>query len=158
MASWLPREREFIRTVLATGRPVLGICFGAQLLAEVLGGGVRSLEQPRIGWSNVDGIGGEAYDGPWFQWHRDQLISPPGATVLATSGDGCEGFTLGTALGLQFHPEMNSALLRSWLNAAPTALQWKHRRRLLVDTETRDCGGSHARVSDLTDSIVGTIF
>ena len=160
IARWWPREVEFLRAALDAGLPVLGICFGGQLLAEALGGGTEPLERPRIGWSEVDGVGvgGAAYGGPWFQWHGEQIVAPPGATVLATSSDGCEAFASGSALGLQFHPEMSHALLRSWLGA-PTATLGKERgERLLADTAAQEREGLHERVGRLSDAIVDELW
>ena len=73
-------------------------------------------------------------EGPWFQWHSDQIVPPPRSTVLATSGDGCEAFVLGHSVALQFHPEMNSALLRDWLSVPGMDAQDEPFRDLLART------------------------
>ncbi len=115
IASWAGDEVAFLQRARRGGAAVLGICCGAQLLAESLGGGTTQLEVGRVGWRSVDprvpGVGA----GPWFQWHAEQLVAPAGAEVLAESSDGVEAFRIGRCAGVQFHPEMTSALLERWL-------------------------------------------
>ena len=87
--------------------PVLGLCFGGQVLANVLGG----TDQPR-----ADARAGLARDrdrrrrelvpaGPWLQWHFHRFTLPPGAAELARSPARLQAFRHGRHLGVQFHPE-----------------------------------------------------
>ena len=55
------------------------------------------------------------YDGPWFQWHFDRLSTPPGALEVARNGSATQAFVQGRALGLQFHPEVDTALVDYWI-------------------------------------------
>ena len=114
-------EQHLIRQALANGIPVLGICFGGQQLATVLGGTVTNAQSPEIGWFRVENVPGTAEsapkcltDGPWMQWHYDRFSVPSGATVLAESPAGPQAIVCGRALGLQFHPEATESIVRQW--------------------------------------------
>lgn len=114
IAEWAAREVAFLDRAARGGVAVLGICFGAQLLAEALGGGTRPLGETRIGWRRIR-AGEGVPEGPWFHWHTDQLVPPDEAAVLAESDDGVAAFRLGRCAGVQFHPEMTPGLLERWL-------------------------------------------
>ncbi len=114
IAGWAAREVDFLRAAHDAGVPVLAVCFGAQLLAEALGGGRTTLPAARIGWHPVDPVDGRLPAGPWLCWNAEQLVAPPGAELLATSGAGHEAFLAGRSVGVQFHPEMTVDLLERW--------------------------------------------
>lgn len=111
---WLATEKEFIREVIASGRPVLGICLGAQLIASALGARVYRNPVKEIGWFPVQGIpsgDGSLFCFPpsmlVFHWHGETFDLPPGAARLAKS-EACENqsFQIGSSvIGLQFHLE-----------------------------------------------------
>jgi GMP synthase (glutamine-hydrolysing) len=110
---WLAREREATARWLASGKPVLGICLGAQILARALGATVHALPAPELGWIDIrlaDG-GSQAF----LQWHADAFTMPPGARRLATSAaNACEAFEYAShAIGLQFHPEWDATLVET---------------------------------------------
>jgi GMP synthase-like glutamine amidotransferase len=99
----------------------LGICFGGQQLATVLGGTVTNAQSPEIGWFRVENVPETAEsapkcltEGPWMQWHYDRFSVPSGATVLAESPAGPQAIVCGRALGLQFHPEATESIVRQW--------------------------------------------
>jgi GMP synthase-like glutamine amidotransferase len=112
---WLVREKEFIRQAIACDKIVLGICLGAQLIADVLGSSVRKNEYREIGWFPVS-LTEEGARSPIFSvlperfvalhWHGDTFGIPPGATRTAESR-ACanQAFVKGKAIGLQFHLE-----------------------------------------------------
>lgn len=104
--------KRFLLDAMAAGQPVVGICFGHQILAEALGGRV---EKAQAGWQ----VGAKAYAGDaplrLNAWHQDQVLEPPaGADVIATH-EGCPyaGLIYGDrALTLQAHPEFTSREVR----------------------------------------------
>jgi GMP synthase (glutamine-hydrolysing) len=114
---WLAAEKRFIAEAAAAGKPVLGVCLGAQLLATVLGARVFRSGQREIGWfeirrdasakqSTLAGFLPETAE--VFHWHGDAFDMPAGAVPLAHS-QGCrhQGFVAQERLvGLQFHLEM----------------------------------------------------
>ncbi len=112
---WLVREKEFIRRAIDADKIVLGICLGAQLMADVLGGKVRRNEHKEIGWFPVR-LTADAMRSPVFRvlpeefvafhWHGDTFDIPPGAVRTAES-QACrnQAFVMGKAVGLQFHLE-----------------------------------------------------
>ena len=119
---WLAPEKRFIRRVIEAGTPVLGICLGAQLIANALGARVWRNREKEIGWFPVEAT---PADGPAlfrfppsievFHWHGETFDLPPGAVRLARSA-GCENqaFQVGrSALALQFHLETTPAAARA---------------------------------------------
>jgi GMP synthase-like glutamine amidotransferase len=113
---WLQREQELLLEATHAGVPVLGICFGAQLLAGVLGGNATRSHTPEIGWRSVrtedDSL---ITPGPWFQWHFDTFTAPPGARLIADSGAGPQAYVVGRSLGVQFHPEVTPEIVETWV-------------------------------------------
>jgi GMP synthase-like glutamine amidotransferase len=112
---WLKEEKRFIKRMIEEGKIVLGICLGAQLVADVLGGNVHKNDHREIGWhgvsltpaakkSDIFGVLPERFVA--FQWHGDTFEIPPGAAWMAES-EACinQTFQLGKAVGLQFHLE-----------------------------------------------------
>lgn len=118
---WLTTEKRFIREVIDSGTPALGICLGAQLIASAMGARVYRNPVKEIGWLPVRGVAGN--DGcifrfpqseTVFHWHGETFDLPPGATRLAQS-DGCENqaFQLGeSVIALQFHLETTPEAVR----------------------------------------------
>ncbi len=112
---WARSEEALLRAAHTAGTPVLGVCFGAQLLACALGGRVERESVCEIGWQKVRTRRPRLIDaGPWFQWHFDTLVAPVGAEVIAESDAGVEAFVSGNSLGLQFHPEVTPAIIADW--------------------------------------------
>ncbi len=113
---WLRAEKEFLTKALEHGRPVVGVCLGAQLLADVLGGRVYQNPVREIGWwpvswreaaRNAPGWGFLPETTTPLHWHGDTFSLPPGAQWLAETKDCAhQAFAWGRlALGLQFHLE-----------------------------------------------------
>ena len=115
---FVPREARLMRTAIDADVPVLGLCFGGQMLARVLGAEVFRSEESEIGWLPVRTTDPELIpEGPWFQWHFDSFRVPPGATVIAESDVGPQAFVAGRSLGLQFHPEVTTEIMDEWVRA-----------------------------------------
>lgn len=124
--SHLAREMRAIERMLEQGKPVLGICLGAQLLAHVLGAAVPRNHRPEIGWYPLHKTEAGLADPvlaplaattPVFQWHGCRFDIPSDAVHLARSAD-CEqqAFRYGdNAYGFQFHLEMDERLVERWL-------------------------------------------
>jgi GMP synthase-like glutamine amidotransferase len=110
------REAKLMRRAVDEDVPVLGLCFGGQMLARVLGADVYRSTDPEIGWLPVHSTDPDLVpEGPWFQWHFDTFTQPPSSTVLATSRVGPQAFVAGRSLGLQFHPEVTTAIMDEWV-------------------------------------------
>jgi len=120
---WLAKELAFIRDAHGAGVPVVGLCLGAQLLAQALGGEVRKSQTPELGWFDVklSTIGREdpiLAGLPWssrqFCWHFDEVVTlPPDARVLASS-ERCkvQAFAVGLfSYAFQFHFEWDRSII-----------------------------------------------
>jgi len=93
---FVAREAALMRRAVDADVSVLGLCFGGQLLARVLGGKVFRAEKSEIGWLSVKSRDPVLVpDGPWFQWHFDTFTVPPGAQVIAESDVGPAAFVAG---------------------------------------------------------------
>jgi GMP synthase-like glutamine amidotransferase len=114
---WLELERRVLAEAAAADVAVLGICFGAQLLARALGGEAMRAARAEIGWVTIDTRDPSLVDaGPWMQWHYDTFTLPAGAVQLAASPAGPQAFALGRSLGLQFHPEVTPEIVATWVD------------------------------------------
>ena len=123
---WLQEEKALLRDLLERGVPLLGVCLGAQLLAEAAGGRPRPASRPEIGWHQVEVTGdGEADPllGPLaprfeaFQWHSYEFPLPPDATLLARSPVCLQAYRVGdSAWGIQFHAEVTRQDAEAWID------------------------------------------
>jgi GMP synthase (glutamine-hydrolysing) len=121
---WLAAQIASLQQRLAAGRPTLGICLGAQLMAAALGARVQAGDAAEIGWETLTlnaGVPGSPLlplaGLPVLHWHGDRFALPEGALSLAsTAATPHQAFALGRhALALQFHPEVDPARLEAWL-------------------------------------------
>ena len=113
---FVPREAALMKEAVEEDVPVLGLCFGGQMLARVLGGEVSRGTETEIGWLPVESRDPELVpNGPWFQWHFDTFTVPPGADLIAESPAGPQAFVKGRSLGLQFHPEVTTEIMDDWV-------------------------------------------
>ena len=112
--------------------PLLGICFGAQMLSTALGGTVEKAPRPEIGWYDIapTAIGGPTEPatgattgtgplpavlvGPWMQWHYDRFSVPDGFSLLAQSSVGPQIVCRDRSVGVQFHPEATETIVARW--------------------------------------------
>jgi GMP synthase (glutamine-hydrolysing) len=121
---FLRSELEAVKARLAAGRPTLGVCLGAQLLATALGASVEPTGRREIGFSPLE-LTEEGRDSvlaplagvPVLHWHGDAFAIPPGAARLAaTPGFPNQAFSMGAqVLGLQFHIEADHSRIEHWL-------------------------------------------
>lgn len=115
---WLAAELSFVEGLLGASAPVLGICFGGQVLARVLGARLYRLPAPEIGWVRTGTRSPHLATGPWLSWHRDAFELPAGAAELAANEVSLQGFALGPHAGVQFHPEATEPIVASWVAGA----------------------------------------
>lgn len=121
IGSWIHRELEMLEVAVAAGVPVFGICFGAQALAQALGGSVERAPRPEIGWLDIVPTETSLPAGPWFTWHLDRFVLPPAATPLAQTEVCTQIYRFGVSAGVQFHPEVDAARVRHWVEHSPPA-------------------------------------
>ena len=110
--AWIPPLVDYVAEAAAAGVPVLGVCYGHQVLAEALGGRVAGMDGFEIGYNEIrrvrddplfEGIG-ESFTA--FTTHGDAVVElPPSATLLAENDRGVHAFRDGHCWGVQFHPE-----------------------------------------------------
>jgi GMP synthase-like glutamine amidotransferase len=115
---FIERETRLIRAAANADVPILGVCFGGQLMARALGGKSFKAGRSEIGWLSVRTSDPELVpDGPWFNWHFDSFTLPPGAKLIADTEVGPQAYVIGRSLGLQFHPEVTPEIMENWVGA-----------------------------------------
>ena len=109
---WIESLIDWVDGALEAGMPMLGVCFGHQLVAHALGGEVRNMGEYEIGYREIERIGesdllaGLPDRFVAFETHSDEVATAPAdATVIATNDYGIQGFRAEHAFGVQFHPE-----------------------------------------------------
>jgi GMP synthase-like glutamine amidotransferase len=108
-------ELALIERAVEHDVPVLGLCFGGQALAQVLGGTVERAPEPELGWRTIETDEPDVIPaGPWLEWHFERFTVPPGAVELARTPDASQAFRHGVHLGTQFHPESTADVVRGW--------------------------------------------
>jgi GMP synthase (glutamine-hydrolysing) len=113
---WIPREMDVMRRATEADVPILGICFGGQLLARTLGARCWRSDESEIGWLPVRTEDPELVsEGPWFQWHFDTFEPPEGSRLIADTPVGPQVYVVGRSLGTQFHPEVTPAIMDDWV-------------------------------------------
>jgi GMP synthase (glutamine-hydrolysing) len=125
---WIGAVRGEVRGALALGLPVMGICFGAQIVAQESGGKVVRMSRPEIGWVPIQPAAGGA-DDPLFEampldgtrmlaWHRYRIEPPKGAVRLAQKTECEQAFRLADApvWAVQFHFEADAQIAAAWID------------------------------------------
>ena len=162
---WLASEKEFIRQSIGLGLPVIGICLGAQLIANALGARVYPGRHTEIGWFPVEAV---AADGDVFQlpdgltafhWHGETFDLPDGAVRLAKS-EACDNqaFQIGrNVVGLQFHLETtprSAAQLLQHCGHELVAGEFVQTEHVIRDTSETACAGINRVMEELLSYIV----
>ncbi|ADG74614.1 glutamine amidotransferase class-I [Cellulomonas flavigena DSM 20109] len=121
----LAAERGLLAAAVDADVPVLGVCLGHQLLALALGARLHRRTAHEVGFAPVHlladdpvlrGLGDVGTAPTVLHWHSDEVDLPDGATLLAsTDATQVQAFRAGSALGLQFHPELDVSMLDLWL-------------------------------------------
>jgi GMP synthase (glutamine-hydrolysing) len=122
--AYLNEEQVLIRDAFRRNIPTLGICLGSQLIAGALGGTVYRGAKKEIGWYDVS-VTDKGLDTLFkgldqrklkvFQWHGDTYRLPPQSEILAYSSLYPQAFRIGSAYGLQFHLEVTSNMIGTWM-------------------------------------------
>lgn len=159
---WLAAEKRFIAELVARGRPVLGICLGAQLIASAHGARVFRNTAKEIGWFDIQAADGvnEGFRFPEtatvLHWHGETFELPPGARLLASSA-ACrhQAFQLGErAIGLQFHLEMSDESLHAIVANCRDELvpgRWIQDEATLLAAATEHFAATHALMDRLLE-------
>ena len=126
---WITREVALIQSAMSADIPVLGHCFGGQLMAKALGAPVQRNAWPNIGWSHLratphaDNLFGSSTV-PAFNWHYETFGIPQGAQRLLF-GQHClnKGFRYGKHLAFQCHFEVTESIIKDWCDQSKAELQ-----------------------------------
>jgi GMP synthase-like glutamine amidotransferase len=142
---FLAAERDLVQDCLRQDVPVLGICLGAQLLADAAGGRVMRAPRRSIGFlpvARTDLAASDQLFNGWcatdrvLRWHEDTFTLPPGAVLLMVADDvRNQAFRVGrSAWGVQFHIELDGPLLEAWIESSGSSLgEWDTNRQELLD-------------------------
>ena len=122
--SYLKDEERLIQDFVSQEKPVLGICLGSQLIAKAFGAKVYRAEKKEIGFYHdlvIDNSNSKLFSGfenPFtvFHWHSETFDLPKNAVRLAHSNNINQAFQLDSAIGLQFHLEVDSKMINLWLD------------------------------------------
>jgi len=116
---WIGELKRWVGDAIEAGMPFLGVCYGHQLLAGVLGGRVAGMDEYEIGYREIEQSGDSVlFDGiderfTAFTTHSDRVEElPPGAEVLAENDYGIHAFRTGSVFAVQFHPEYDMETAR----------------------------------------------
>lgn len=124
--SWLRLQKLLLAELVERGTPVLGACLGAQILCLAIGGQVRKMPEPEIGWAEIE-VTPEGAGDPLikpmapgfagFNWHSYECLPPAEAVVLAKSPRCVQAYRIGEAAwGIQFHAEVSAADANHWID------------------------------------------
>jgi len=153
VSPWLRAEKHYVAEAIATGKLVLGVCLGAQIIAEVVGARIRRSEESEIGWYPVS-LTDHGHNEPLFSawpehvvvghWHGDTFNLPMGmAAALSSEVTENQAFVFDTrVVGLQFHLEWDEAAVETMLETGAAELQDRG-SYVMSATEIRDEMADH---------------
>ena len=166
---WLKPESAFIKSALAQGKRVVGICLGAQLIADALGAHVVQNAEHEIGWFPVTWSDEARAAFPnlpatatVLHWHGDTFELPPGAIRLASS-EGCpeQGFLMkNKCLALQFHMEIDPPLVGQFVDSQgewPTG-PYTQTPKTILNEAASHCDGNRQLLHAMLDEFCGRAF
>lgn len=162
---WLEAEMDLIRKANQAGVPMMGICFGGQLISKALGGAVTRGEGMEIGWYPLYRLSSGNHKG-WldglpvefdtFHWHADTFSMPPGSQPLLMSE--CyknQGYVLDDHLGMQFHLEMTEEMVEAWIDKYGSDLKLDSCCIQSAHSIKEDLCGRIERLHEISDVIYG---
>lgn len=123
---WMSHERKIMQWALDTETPLLGLCFGSQLLASTAGARIYKADKGEFGWTKINllpeassdpVLGSMSQNADTFHFHYDTFDLPENAVLLAETNGMNEAFRVGEkAWATQFHPEVGVAQQLAWLS------------------------------------------
>ena len=146
---FLAEEKAFIRELIRQEIPLLGICLGAQLIAQAAGGSVFKASGKEMGWYEVDLCKEGEQDFLFrglpksfhvFQWHEDTFSIPSqGKRLVTTKGCPNQGFKVGTrCYGIQFHLEADTTMINGWLQSVREDLPANRFGKIREETQSKE--------------------
>ena len=159
---WIGHLKTWVGAAVEAGIPGLGVCYGHQLLADILGGRVEAMGEYELGYRTVEQDGrnrlldGIDDDFTVFTTHSDHVVeAPPGATVFARNEYGIHGFRKGRVFAVQFHPEYDT-------DTAETVTRGKdelpdERIQRVLDGITAENYAAACEVKQLFDNFLGFV-
>jgi GMP synthase (glutamine-hydrolysing) len=148
------QEKKLIQEMIVANRPVLGICLGAQMIASAFGRDVKKGIR-EIGWNKITGCQqdwNEIFPDNFviFHWHEESFDLPSGATLIAY-GDAVknQAFRIGSAVGVQFHPEVTIEIIAKWTKDLPD-----QKRESIIKESTQRLGENKVRCHALMKEFV----
>lgn len=147
------REVDLVRHWVWAGRPYLGLCFGAQVLARATGGEVTRMVRPYHGYVAIDAASPDVppVEGPWTVWHNDAIRVAPSSSTIGSLDHADLVFRTGRAWGIQPHVEVTADSLERMvvaLGSAPVVY------RPIVDALRADAPGNRVRAGALLDGVL----
>jgi len=117
---WIPAVKAWVGDAIDAGLPILGVCWGHQLVADVLGGEVAAMDAYELGYATIERTTAESrllegIDDRFtaFATHSDEVVElPPGAELLAENDRSIHAFRKEAVYGVQFHPEYDRGTAR----------------------------------------------
>ncbi len=141
---WIDQLKTWVDEAIESRLPGLGVCYGHQLLADVLGGRVEAMDEYEIGYREVKQDGNnrllEGIDSEMtvFTTHSDRVVeAPPGASIFAKNDYGIHGFRKDRVFAVQFHPEYDMHTAERVTKGKDDQLSAEHMETVLegIDTE-----------------------
>lgn len=124
--SWIKNELSLISYAIQKDIPMMGVCFGAQMISKALGAEVKPAAKMEAGWHRITADTSRLKNAhpldledsfEVFEWHEDSFSIPEGATLIFKgSGTKNQGYVYGKILAMQFHLEMTEQMVAEWLD------------------------------------------